>query len=125
MKLWHMRGPELADPADRRALLADLADELQEREPELLSLIRKMIDMTDAVEVGAAKEIRALEDQVEDLEADLASLESRLYGDTAELDEKIEHLEEDVTYWRQRYDEAQYNAHHWEAEATKLQEAQK
>lgn len=71
MKLWHMRGQELADPADRRALLADLADELQEREPELLDLIRKMIDMTDAVEAELNAEIKELQEQIDELEADV------------------------------------------------------
>lgn len=71
MKLWHMRGQELADPADRRALLADLADELQEREPELLVLIRKMIDMTDAVEAELNAEIKELQEQIDELEADV------------------------------------------------------
>ena len=71
MKLWHMRGQELADPADRRALLADLADELQEREPELLMLIRKMIDMTDAVEAELNAEIKELQEQIDELEADV------------------------------------------------------
>jgi hypothetical protein len=63
-----MRGPELADPAERHALLADLVEELQEREPELLDLIRKMLDMTEAVEVELGGVIKELRDQIDELE---------------------------------------------------------
>ena len=70
MKLWHMRGPELADPAERHALLADLTEELQEREPELLDLIRKMLDMTEAVEVELGGTIKELRDQIDELESE-------------------------------------------------------
>ncbi len=72
MKLWHMRGPELVDSAERHALLADLTEELQEREPELLDLIRKMLDMTEAVEVELNGTIKELRDQIDDLEDELA-----------------------------------------------------
>ena len=55
MKLWHMRGHELTDRAERHALLTDLADNLHEmREHELLDLIRKMVEMIDDLEVDVA-----------------------------------------------------------------------
>ena len=77
MKLWHMRGPELADPAERHALLADLVEELQEREPELLDLIRKMLDMTEAVEVELGGTIKELRDQIDELEDEAAYWQDR------------------------------------------------
>ena len=77
MKLWHMRGPELADPAERHALLADLVEELQEREPELLDLIRKMLDMTEAVEVELGGVIKELRDQIDELEDESAYWQDR------------------------------------------------
>ena len=125
MKLWQMRAHELDEPATRHALLADLVDAYSKAEPSLVAVIRRLVDMVDDSEAELSNRQDELRDQIEELEADLAAVESRLYGDTSELDAKIEHLEGDVTYWRQRYDKAQYDAHHWEAEATKLQEAQK
>lgn len=104
MKLWHMRGPELADPAERHALLADLVEELQDREPELLVLIRKMVEMIDEAEGELERETSDLHDQIEQLEYDLAAAEDR------------------VTNLQDRYDEAKYDADHWEAEFYKLQE---
>jgi acyl-CoA reductase-like NAD-dependent aldehyde dehydrogenase len=67
-----MRGPELADPAERHALLADLVEELQDREPELLVLIRKMGEMIDEAEGELEREIDTLRDVIADLEKELA-----------------------------------------------------
>lgn len=122
MKLWQMRAHELDEPATRHALLADLVDAYSKTEPSLVAVIRRLVDMVDDTEAELSNRQDELRDQIEELEADLAAVESRLYGDTAELDEKIEQLEEDVTYWRQRFDEAKYDAHHWEAEFYKLKE---
>jgi polyhydroxyalkanoate synthesis regulator phasin len=67
-----MRGPELADPAERHALLADLVEELQDREPELLDLIRKMVEIIDYAEGELEREIDTLRDVITDLENELA-----------------------------------------------------
>jgi hypothetical protein len=77
-KLWHMRGHELGDPAERHALLTDLVEELQEREPELLVLIRKMVELIDEAEGELEREKDRLEDVINDLEKEIEDLETEI-----------------------------------------------
>lgn len=114
MSHWSLRTEELQEPHSRHALLQSLIFVLEDSEPDLLTLIRKMIDMIDEADGEAERLKDEMHSVIDDLERELTTA---VYArDEAELAE---------AHWRECYDEAKYDAQHWEAEATKLQEAQK
>lgn len=114
MSHWSLRTEELQEPHSRHVLLQSLIFVLEDSEPDLLTLVRKMVEMIDEAEGELEREKANLQDVIDDLEDDLA--EAELQRDEAELAE---------ARWRELYDEAKYDAQHWEAEAVKLQEAVK
>lgn len=111
MSHWSLRTEELQEAHSRHALLQSLIFVLEDSEPDLLTLIRKMVEMIDEAEGELEREKDRLQEVIDDLEDDLA--EAELQRDEAQLAE---------ARWRELYDEAKYDATHWEAEAVKLQE---
>ena len=104
MSHWSLRTEELQEAHSRHALLHSLIFVLEDSEPDLLTLIRKMVEMIDEAEGELERETSDLHDQIEQLEYDLEAAEDR------------------ATNLQDRYDEAKYDANHWEAEFYKLQE---
>lgn len=51
MKLWHIRAHELDDKETRHALLTDLVDAYSEAEPSLVSVIQRLVDLVDDLEI--------------------------------------------------------------------------
>jgi hypothetical protein len=69
---WSLRTEDLQEPHSRRALLQSLIFVLEDSEPDLLTLIRKMVEMIDEAEGELEREKDRLQDVIDDLEDELA-----------------------------------------------------
>lgn len=74
MTHWSLRTEELHDPETRRALLQSLVFVLEESEPDLLTLIRKMVEMIDDAEGTLERETDALKETISNLETEIWEL---------------------------------------------------
>lgn len=72
MSHWSLRTEDLQEPHSRRALLQSLIFVLEDSEPDLLTLIRKMVEMIDEAEGELEREKDRLQDVIDDLEDELA-----------------------------------------------------
>lgn len=78
MSYWNLRTEELQEPDTRRALLQSLVVALENSAPDLLTLVRKMIDMIDEAEGELEREKDRLEDVINDLEKEIEDLETEI-----------------------------------------------
>lgn len=78
MSHWSLRTEELQEPHSRHALLQSLIFVLEDSEPDLLTLVRKMIDMIDEAEGELEREKDRLEDVINDLEKEVEDLEKEV-----------------------------------------------
>jgi hypothetical protein len=69
---WSLRTEDLQEPHSRHALLQSLIFVLENSEPDLLVLIRKMIEMIDEAEGELEREKDRLQEVIDDLEDELA-----------------------------------------------------
>jgi hypothetical protein len=68
---WSLRTEELQDPATRQAVLRSLVFALERGQPDLLVLIRKMIDMIDEAEGDMERMKDEMQSVIDDLEKEL------------------------------------------------------
>ena len=71
MSHWSLRTEELQEPHSRHALLQSLIFVLEDSEPDLLTLIRKMVEMIDEAEGELGREKDRLQEVIADLEKEL------------------------------------------------------
>jgi hypothetical protein len=71
MTYWSLRTEELQDPATRQAVLRALVFALERSQPDLLVLIRKMIDMIDEAEGDMERLKDEMQSVIDDLEKEL------------------------------------------------------
>jgi hypothetical protein len=78
MSHWSLRTEDLQEPHSRHALLQSLIFVLEDSEPDLLTLIRKMVEMIDEAEGELEREKDRLEDVINDLEKEIEDLETEI-----------------------------------------------
>lgn len=78
MSHWSLRTEDLQEPHSRRALLQSLIFVLEDSEPDLLTLIRKMVEMIDDAEGELEREKDRLQDVIDDLEKEIEDLETEI-----------------------------------------------
>jgi hypothetical protein len=71
MSHWSLRTEELQDPETRQAVLRALVFALERSQPDLLVLIRKMIDMIDEAEGDTERLKDEMQSVIDDLEKEL------------------------------------------------------
>lgn len=74
MSHWSLRTEELQEPHSRHALLQSLIFVLEDSEPDLLTLIRKMVEMIDEAEGELEREKDRLQEQIAALETYILEL---------------------------------------------------
>jgi hypothetical protein len=78
MTYWSLRTEDLQEPHSRHALLQSLVFALERSQPDLLVLVRKMVEIIDEAEGELEREKDRLEDVINDLEKEIEDLKTEI-----------------------------------------------